>query len=482
MTHAVHLICVFVGGTALLAAPPSERLLDQARASYHRGDLPGALSHLLRQLRQTPRDAAVHQLLAVIFVQLGDRKSAAHHLTRSIEIEPRNAAFHFNFGKFLYDKSQFAGAVRQLQQACLLDPGNPDYRLSLAGALEADGARDAAIAELNRILAAQPNSLGAILQRTSLQLDSGDLDSAVRDLDRARKLGPGSPDVFFLGGKLAERRGQDAAAVDAYSSCLKGQPENAAAHYRLSLLLRRTGREGEAGTHAARYRELRNQEQLRQALDLARDADQYGNLAVAEAQVGLALQADPSHREALYLRGVLFQKRGQWAEASETFERLLTAHPNHPAAHAGLGVSLVQLGAAPKGRTHLLRAVTLGARDFDANCAAGIGFLLLQDFAQAEAALRKAIALWPAHPVAAARLFELYVDWNKPDLARTHAAFAEEANLDDPDLLYLLGLFWAGENRLARAERILTRAVALAPGDPKIRDLLAKLRTPRLSR
>ena len=418
----------------------------------------------------------------VIFVQLGDRRSAEAHLTRAIEIEPRNAAFRFNFGKFLYDKNQFADAVRQLRQACSLDPSNPDYRLSLAGALEADGAREAALAELNHVLTVQPNSIGAIVQRTSIRLDLGNLDAAALDLARLRELQPGNPDAAFLAGKLAERRGQDAAAVDAYSACLRNQPDNSAAHYRLSLLLRRMGREGEAAAHADRYRKLRNQEQLRQALDLARDADQLGNLTAAEAQVALALQADPSNRDALYLQAVLFQKRGQWAEARDVFERLLTAHPDHAPARAGLGVSLAHLGSAPDARQQLLKAVTLGVRDFDANCAAGIGFLLLQDFSRAEAALRQALSLWPAHPLATAKLFELYVDWNKPDMARTYAALAENANRDDPDLLYLLGLFWAGENRLARAEQVLTRAAALAPADPRIRDLRAKLRPSRPTR
>ena len=106
---------------------------------------------------------------------------------------------------------------------------------------------------------------------------------------------------------------------------------------------------------------------------------------------------------------------------------------------------------------------------------AGRGFLRLEDFARAEAALVRALDLWPSHPGALAGAFELYVMWDKTQRARAYADLAAEANPNDAKLLFLVGLFWAGEGELERARSRLQRARTALPGDNNISDLLAKV-------
>ena len=99
---------------------------------------------------------------------------------------------------------------------------------------------------------------------------------------------PIAADTRFAAGQLAESRGSTAAAINQYREAVNRDPKNAAAMYRLGVLLAETKRYGEAVDVWKRYIKVTGE-----------SAEAYSNLGFCYELMGRGQEA-----EAAYLKGV----------------------------------------------------------------------------------------------------------------------------------------------------------------------------------
>src|SRR5687768_6948494 len=90
--------------------------------------------------------------------------------------------------------------------------------------------------------------------------------------------------------------------------------------------------------------------QLREHLDQARVHYTESRLEAAVTEVGRALRIDPDHLEALYLAGLVQEKRHHLRQAFWHYLHALRLNPAHDAARARAGSILLLSGDLDKAR------------------------------------------------------------------------------------------------------------------------------------
>ena len=226
--------------------------------------------------------------------------------------------------QLLWDKVR---AVRVEAVTAFLDV--PDTELES----EARGAFDRALDEYRlaqRTSAERPEShvnLGIVDQKR------GDLEAARRDYDTAIALAPWFVPAWVNLADLLRLQGKDDEGATALRKALAVDPQNAAVHHALGLLLVRQKRGGEALA------------ELAQAAELAPGTPDYaytyaiglhsaGRTEDALAALRRASVRNPGARNVLVALVTINRERGAAAEARRYAEQLVAAAPADPAARA----------------------------------------------------------------------------------------------------------------------------------------------------
>ena len=107
-------------------------------------------------LRANPRDAALHESLARLFLQVGQLDDALAHIQESVRLKPDSAVGHYNLGTALAAHGRPAEAVRSFTEAVRLDPNLAYAHNSLGVALYGLGLSEEAMGHFRRALAIEP--------------------------------------------------------------------------------------------------------------------------------------------------------------------------------------------------------------------------------------------------------------------------------------------------------------------------------------
>lgn len=134
---------------------------------------------------------------------------------------------------------------------------------------------------------------------------------------------------------------------------------------------------------------------LQEALRIAIQHHQAGQLPQAEAIYRQILQAQPEHADALHLLGVIALQVGQHGVAAELIGKALRLAPNSPDFHGNFGEALRGLGRLEEAATSFRRAIQLNPRLASAYNNLGIVLKQLGRDAEAVASYRQALALNP---------------------------------------------------------------------------------------
>jgi Flp pilus assembly protein TadD len=178
---------------------------------------------------------------------------------------------------------------------------------------------------------------------------------------------------------------------------------------------------------------------LDQAMKLAMQQHNAGDLARAEQLYRQVLQQSPNHPDALHLLGVLAQQVGKTDAAIELIGRAIALNPSAPLYFSNLAEAYR----------------TVGQLD------------------QAEAACRRALSLSPNLGPAIGNLGTILFDKGKFDEAEAALKRAVEIEPDNASAISLLGSILAQRGDFDGALEKNRHAVALAPANPLVHNNLA---------
>lgn len=124
---------------------------------------------------------------------------------------------------------------------------------------------------------------------------------------------------------------------------------------------------------------------------------QAGNINAAEAICRQILASNPRDAEALNLRGMIAQHRGDFAAAVASYQDAISVRPDAAGFHNNLGVSLSALGRVSEAADRFRRAAELNPKSAQIHLNFGNALRTLGSIAESVHALQRAAALNPAY-------------------------------------------------------------------------------------
>jgi tetratricopeptide (TPR) repeat protein len=189
------------------------------------------------QVRNSPRDAAAHNRLALKYVQAGRIPDAQARLHDALRLDPNDAEAHSNLGTVLQMQGRLAEATPHLATALKLKPNDDRIRFNFANGLTAAGKTGDATRELQRAIAINPENADAHFNLAMLLGPQNKLDEAIAHLKRVVDLNPRNGEAhrnlsvaYGLQGKLDD-------AIAEARTALRIQPDSTTARQQLDRLL-----------------------------------------------------------------------------------------------------------------------------------------------------------------------------------------------------------------------------------------------------
>jgi putative PEP-CTERM system TPR-repeat lipoprotein len=487
----------------LAERPEDIQLQLQLAAAYVAAGEPRRAAEVLDAIPEGQADASLERLRVIVAAALQGSEEAERQLEAAIQKHPedldllRLAAAHYS------GSGNLDLARRYLLQARKLRP--EDVGLKLAHArLEIAGTRlDEAEALVRDVLSQSEAEVAAMMLMAEIEVRRGRDAEVDSWLERARTADAKALSPRFAMVRRAVARGDVARARALLDEAATVALDEASVQLALGELNVAAGRAAEARVHLKRAAELDPASPVI-LLAMARVDLAEGRVAGARQSLQRATEIAPDWLPAASTLVALETRQGNLGAALEVARRLRQRDPQGAASFilegdAYLGASR-PADAAAAYRVAYLRAPSapLAARNAQAKSLAGIGNpeAELQDWlrnhpddglarrtlaeyllaagrkGEAVAELEVVIAARPEDPIALNNLAWLYDEAGDPR-ARALAAKAYELAPDNGAVADTYGWILARGGNAAEAERVLRRAVELAPGDAEIRYHLA---------
>jgi Flp pilus assembly protein TadD len=123
------------------------------------------------EIEKHPEDAALHDSVALLYLELARHEQAIAHFRRSAALKPQSPQAHYNLGTALTVARRLDEAAAAFREALRLDPSYANAHNNLGNVLLAQGRTEEAIREFREVVRLQPDSeaarknLAAALQR-----------------------------------------------------------------------------------------------------------------------------------------------------------------------------------------------------------------------------------------------------------------------------------------------------------------------------
>ena len=230
--------------------------------------------------------------------------------------------------------------------------------------------------------------------------------------------------LFYLGNAFYEKKDHES-AEKCYRKSSEFNPDNAAAHYNLGILLQDMERYGEAKEE---YREAIRADPDNAAAHynlgiLLKDLERYDE---AEKEYREAIRANPDDAIAHYNMGVLLDDLRRYDGAEEEYREAMRADPDYTAAYSNLGALLSDLKRYEEAEEEYREAIRTDLDYAIAHYNLGVLLQDMERYDEAEEEYREAIRINPYLAAAHYNLGELLSETERPEDAKKEFEIAKE--------------------------------------------------------
>jgi Flp pilus assembly protein TadD/mono/diheme cytochrome c family protein len=159
-----------------------------------------------RELQVAPSNVALHDSVALLYLEINRPADAARHFEASAALQPNSAPAHFNFGTALAISGRADAAIAQYEQALKIRPDYAQAHNNLAGALLEQGNVADALRHYQEAVRIDPKYVGAFGNMARAYAAEGQIDDAAKSVETALKLSPPEPLATTLRAQLASYR------------------------------------------------------------------------------------------------------------------------------------------------------------------------------------------------------------------------------------------------------------------------------------
>jgi tetratricopeptide (TPR) repeat protein len=196
--------------------------------------------------------------------QLKDPRAAVETLRQALTADPSLSEGRYYLGLALFDLGQTADAIKELEQVVRTDPGRPEVCVALGTVYNQTGRFDDAIHVLTQGTRIDPSRADLRIQLARAYRSKGLLDRAEAELNRAQPKPNGALaasyvehqqlefDLDIERGLVRMKRGQLAAAAEAFKKVLEMDPSHGPTNRYLAEVYLQQGQFKLASDYAAR--------------------------------------------------------------------------------------------------------------------------------------------------------------------------------------------------------------------------------------
>jgi len=146
------------------------------------------------------------------------------YLQQQVQAKPQDPKTRVELGYTYFLKGKDDQAIQELNQAVLLDPKDFDAYYNLGLVMQKEKRNDEALKNFQKAVDLSPKDYKAQMQKGVTYRNMGMYKEAIAALQVADKLLPGSADIIYETGRVAEAQGDKAAATDMYKQALSYDP------------------------------------------------------------------------------------------------------------------------------------------------------------------------------------------------------------------------------------------------------------------
>jgi tetratricopeptide (TPR) repeat protein len=257
----------FIGLAALLlltgltcAADPTAPLRE-ALALFNSGRYQDCFTLVSQYVNDHPDSATAHKLLGMDQYMLGHPKEALAEVTRATQLAPADADARYYLGRLYFSADNAPAALDAFKETIALDPSSVRAHAQLGQTYEALGRfseAEAAYRTAIRLENDQPKKSGwPDYNLGVLLLNDGRTAEAVKCFRQALQCDSKFPEAKI---KLAEAISKNEPVPEAFDllyDAIRLDPQNSEAHYRLAVLLSKSGKREEAKEQFALFQKFR---------------------------------------------------------------------------------------------------------------------------------------------------------------------------------------------------------------------------------
>ena len=155
-------------------------------------------------LRVDPKDAELHNDVALLYMSLGQSTGAIRHFRATVDLDPTSASAHFNLGTALTTAGRLSEGAAEFRASLGRRPDYAAAHNNLGRVLMAQGQMAEALGHLEESVRLDPANLSAFFNLSEAYFATGAVDKAIDAIDRALRLSPAEP----LATQLRQRRQQ----------------------------------------------------------------------------------------------------------------------------------------------------------------------------------------------------------------------------------------------------------------------------------
>lgn len=490
-----------------LGVSRDEIMLDLGRLRLLFGDYRQTLEMVPEQLPDPARQAEALVIRATAYMQLGEAGQAARSVAAAQKAAPAAAAPLLMDSLLRLQQGDVAGARSVAQRAVDLAPQDAAAWSGLARVQQQARDNKGALASLDRALALAPRQAEARVARAGLRLGAGQDALALEDLQALKAADVVDPRAAYMRGTLAARRNDRTAAQAAYQDAValvkalpkavlmadsqmlmagalaaKALGEAEQAREFVSTLLGAQSRHIAAQLLMAELLyDAKDYRRARQILVHLRDSlPDDARLLTLLGATERALKNQPAANELLERAfkvdgsaalqralGTGLLDAGQDARGLAHLEQAFAARPPDVMAGIQLAIALARRNQPQKALATAEAVVrtdphNLDLQNFHANIKGRLG-----DMAGARKIWEAALAKDPTFRQIVINLCWLDIEQQRFGAARARLAAHLQRHVDDPDVLFQLGMLEKQARQPAEAERHWARALDLYRNDAR---------------
>lgn len=209
--------------------------LLQAAVLYQEGAYQKAISPIDLFLQKEPFDFEGNHLRALVAHQLGDFDTAFKRFAQAISVKPLEPTAYYNFGLCLQKAKKYEHSVRLYEMALKLEKHNASMYNNYGVVLKELNRFDDAMRSYQQAITLDPNYPKTYVNRAGLLTRLNRLDEALQDCLKALELDAVYPEAWHNLGFIQGERQQHREALQAFGKVVELQPNNAGAHFAISL-------------------------------------------------------------------------------------------------------------------------------------------------------------------------------------------------------------------------------------------------------